>query len=167
MEDIRAVFEQQLAKLNGPLDGSLYMRDQRAISLNGLVWFFLTRAGAAAIDAQACIRLAEQSVELVPTTRSYWNTLGVAYYRAGQWDKAIVALERATALRSGHGYDWFPLAVAHAGRGDLVEARTWYDRGVQWMEAEPARLNNDDLKQLRAEAANLLELSSFPSRTSP
>ena len=44
----------------------------------------------------------------------YWNTLGVAHYRAGAWQTATTCLERSMTLRKGgDAYDWLFLAMAH------------------------------------------------------
>ncbi len=161
-QDTQTLFERRISMLDQPVNESPYLRDQRAMSLNGLAWVFLVRAGEHGIDPQALVRLAEEAAELAPATRSFWNTLGVAHYRAGQWDQAIVALNRAMELRSGNGYDWFPMAAAHAARGDHIEALSWYDRALAWMKREPGRLRDDELKLFRAEAEHRLGLDTAP-----
>ena len=64
----------------------------------------------------------------------YWNTLGVAYCRAGDWNAAHAALERSMQLRSGgDSHDWFFLAMACWNRGDRKQALTWLERaGAGW-----------------------------------
>ena len=62
-------------------------------------------------------------VEEYPDADVYWNTLGVAYYRAGDYASAAAALNRATAIGGGTAFDDVFLAMAHARLGDLEEAR--------------------------------------------
>ena len=59
--------------------------------------------------------------------------------------------------KGGDGTDWFFLAMAHWHLGDKDQAREWYDRAVQWMEKN--KRQDEDLRQFRAEAAELLEVN--------
>jgi tetratricopeptide (TPR) repeat protein len=105
--------------------------------------------------------LAKRAAERGPRQGSYWGTLGTAHYRAGDWDAAIAALEKALKLRSGgDSHNWFFLAMAHWQRGDKERARQWFDRAVAWMEKHmPAE---EELRRFRAEAAALLGLRDSP-----
>ena len=76
---------------------------------------------------------------MAPTAGSYWNTLGVAHYRAGDWAEAVDALEESMRLRSGGDpYDWLFLAMARRRLGDAEAARRWLDRSLAWIEAQCA-----------------------------
>ena len=85
----------------------------------------------------------------------YWNTLGVAHYRAGEFQSALIALSRSMELRSGgDAADHFFLAMAYERLGDRKQARIWYDKAVQWMDKRSPQ-GEADLRY-RAEAKEIL-----------
>ena len=94
-------------------------------------------------------------MELTPTQGAYWNTLGLANYRAGEWNTAIVDLQTSVELRGGDSNDWFFLAMAHWQLGEKDKAREWYDRAVQWMDKNQP--TNEELRRFRAEAEELMK----------
>ena len=53
--------------------------------------------------------------------------------------------------KGGDSFDWFLLAMSHWQLGDKEEARTWYDRAVEWMDKNQPE--NEELRRFRAEAA--------------
>ena len=53
---------------------------------------------------------------------AFWNTLGVANYRAGQWKAAVEALEKSLQLQRDNAWDLFFLAMAHWQLGDREAA---------------------------------------------
>jgi tetratricopeptide (TPR) repeat protein len=126
-----------------------------AVALNNLAWFLLTCPDTqfqAPAEARA---LAERAVQAAPKNGAIRNTLGVAYYRTGDYQTAIAVFEEATRLRAGgDSHDWFFLAMAHARRGSRDQARTWFDQAARWMEKNAP--DDDQLRRLRAEAAALL-----------
>jgi tetratricopeptide (TPR) repeat protein len=100
--------------------------------------------------------LAKTAVELEPLQGMYWNTLGVAHYRIGDWKAAIEALKKSDELLPGQhfSFDAFFLAMAHWQVGDKDEARKWYDQAALWMDKnQPA---NEELRRFRAEAEELM-----------
>ena len=75
---------------------------------------------------------------------------------------AITALRAALVCRAGgDGREWLLLALAYARHGDRPQARTWYDRAVQWMDKNQP--NDEDLRRFRAEAAELLKIADEPT----
>jgi tetratricopeptide (TPR) repeat protein len=132
-----------------------------ALHLNNLAWFLATCADSAFWDADRAVELAEKAVQLSPEVGSYWNTLGTAYYRAGNWDKAIETLNRSIELGSGGtSYDFFFLAMAHWQRGERDEGRSWYQEAVEWMDEK--KPSDEELLRFRAEAAELLGITETP-----
>ena len=106
-------------------------------------------------DPGRAIGLAKKAVELVPEHSVYWSTLGVAYYRAGDWKEAVAALEKSGELQNGSNcFNWFFLAMSHEKLGDKERARRWYDRATQWLDKNQA--TNEELRRFRAEAAQVL-----------
>jgi uncharacterized protein HemY len=79
----------------------------------------------------------------------------VAHYRAGTWQVALAALEKAMELRQGgDSYDWLFLAMCHEKLGDKEKARQWYDRATRWMDKNKA--TDEELRHFREEAAQVL-----------
>jgi Flp pilus assembly protein TadD len=58
-----------------------------------LAWLLATCPDLKLRDAKRAVELAKKAVELTPKEGNYWNTLGVAQYRASNWKDAIAALE--------------------------------------------------------------------------
>ncbi len=106
-----------------------------------------------------------------PESPRYWNTLGVALYRAGDWDAAIAALERSKQLGpAGNPSGWFFLAMACRQKAEEEKARSWYDKAVQWMDKnlrwmDKTRLQDDELRRFRDEAEALLGVTDHSTPT--
>ncbi len=137
--------------------------------LNGLAWELATCAESRLRDPALAVALGKKVVELSirqgddrdkpgrDRLGNYWNTLGVAHYRAGDWRAAVAALEQSMDFRTGgDGCDWFFLAMANRKLGRKDEARKWYDRAAAWAEKNDPK--NEELICFRAEAAALLGL---------
>ncbi len=129
---------------------------QRACSLNKQAWALVTNPDPALGDAQRAVKLATDAVELAPKHAHYWNTLGVAHYRARSWKESIAALRKSMGLFCGQLESWntFFLAMAHWQLGNKEEARKWYDQGAAWMDENQPK--NEELRRFRAEAVELL-----------
>src|SRR5262249_25968671 len=103
--------------------------------------------------------------DLLPREGVFWNTLGVAHYRTGDWQAAVAALNKSMALRQGgDAFDRLFLAMAHQKLANPVAARKAYDESVQWLEENKALIEKDkwraeELSRLRSEAAQVLELT--------
>jgi tetratricopeptide (TPR) repeat protein len=100
--------------------------------------------------------LAAKAVATVPDSGLFWNTVGVAEYRAGNWDAAIQAIERShQLLGDGHAsHNLFFLAMSYWQLGRKDEARAAYDQAVSWM--QKTRPTDEELLRFCAEAASLL-----------
>ena len=92
---------------------------------------------------------------MAPMSGPYLNTLGVAQYRAGEYQAAIETLTKSMDVRSGgDAFDWFFLAMAHGQLGNPEAARQWYDKAVAWTQTNTP--DNVELRRFQAEAAALL-----------
>jgi eukaryotic-like serine/threonine-protein kinase len=121
-------------------------------------------------DAPRALPLARRAVELAPDEPLCLNTLGVVYYRLGQWREAVETLEAsARANREGPGaYDLFFLAMAHEQTGRHEKAKECYDQAVRWSRAQSklAPYQAVELRAIRAEADSVLnpEILDRPQR---
>ncbi len=124
-------------------------------SMNALAWILANCPDQKLRDPGKALELAKAAVKLAPRKGDYWNTLGTAHYRAGDWKGAVEVLTTSMKLRKGgDSADWFFLAMAHWHLGDRNQARRWYGQAVQWMEKN--RPEDQELRGFRAEAAELL-----------
>jgi tetratricopeptide (TPR) repeat protein len=119
-------------------------------------WALATTADPEERNPAKAVELAKKAVELAPTQGTYWNTLGVAQYRTGDWKAALEALENSMRLLPGkqESFNMFFLAMAHWRLGEKDKAREWYDKAVAWMDKNQP--TNEELLRFRAEAAELL-----------
>jgi Flp pilus assembly protein TadD len=131
---------------------------------NHVAWFLARypdarfRGPGRAVElARKAVELARKAVELAPKQGMFWNTLGVAQYRAGEWKAAIAALEKSESLAPDKhlAFNGFFLAMAHWQLGHKDEARAWYDRAVAW--TDKYRVNDEELMHFRAEAEELMK----------
>ena len=124
--------------------------------MNEYAWMLAATANPMFRDPPRAVELAKEIIQNAPKLANKWETLGVAYYRAGGWQDAIAALEKSENLapqRPAGGRSFF-LAMAHWQLGHKDQARQWYGKGVQWMETRPAA--GEQARRFRAEAARLL-----------
>src|SRR5262249_48548790 len=111
--------------------GLLKTDEKNALARNNLAWLLATCADPNLRDPARAVELAMKAVELAPEEGTYWNTLGVAHYRAGDVKAASDALHKSMGLRKGgDGFDWFFLAMAQWRLEHREEARAWYDKAV-------------------------------------
>jgi len=125
-------------------------------SYNGIAWLLATCPDPKFRDPKRAVELAQKAVELVPKEGDFWNTLGIARYRAGEWKNGMDALKTSDELLEGQmfGFNAFFLAMVHWQLGEKKEARKTFDRAARWMEKNKPK--DEELKRFRAEATELL-----------
>ena len=125
---------------------------------NDLAWLLATCPDVECRDSVRALELAKKAFSLTQPKGNVWNTLGVAQYRALDWQAAITALEKSKELLDGKelSFNAFFLAMAQWQLGNQVEARKCYDQAVEWMEENKPQDN--ELRRFRTEAAELLKL---------
>jgi tetratricopeptide (TPR) repeat protein len=122
---------------------------------NQLAWILVDCPDKSIRDPERSLRLAQAAVAAMPEQGNYWNTLGLAFYRTGDFAAAEKALEQSMALRDGgNGYDWFFLSMACWQLSEKVQARAWYEKAVRWFDQE--RTKEEDIYRHRAEAESLI-----------
>jgi WD40 repeat protein len=110
------------------------------------------------------VSVSERAVKLRPGEWAYYNTLGIAYYRAGRYQDAIGALEKCLAnnARQTDGQDLYFLAMCHHRLGDSERARRCFDRARTWHDKQMANADDlssettEELRHFRAEAEDVL-----------
>jgi serine/threonine protein kinase len=131
-------------------------------SMNALARFLATASDLKFRDPPRAVELASKAAELSPTNPDFRDTLGGARYRTGDWKGAIADLEKAISLRNpdhpSNAFGGFFLAMAHWQLGQKDEARTWFEKSVQWMNR--GLQDNIELKRFCAEAADLLRVKT-------
>jgi WD40 repeat protein len=112
-------------------------------------------------DPARALPLARRAVELAPDEPVCRNTLGVVYYRLGQWGEAVEALQAAArANRDGPtAFDLFLLAMTYRQTGRQDKARECYDQAVRWLHAHTKLPPHEaaELRDIRGEADAVLK----------
>jgi tetratricopeptide (TPR) repeat protein len=102
---------------------------------NDFAWFLLDEADPNVADPLMALGLVSQATEADPECPTYWNTLGLAFYRTGDATSAIAALERSIALTDGGtAFDYVFLALAHAQLGQQEQAQFWSTQADLWIQ---------------------------------
>jgi WD40 repeat protein len=102
-----------------------------------------------------------------------FHALGLAQYRAGQFDEALQSFTKANVKSWPYSdLNWFGLALVHHRLGHPDDARQCLDKGIQWLEREgppspelPAKLLPQDWLEaqlLRREAEEMLKIMRSP-----
>jgi serine/threonine protein kinase/tetratricopeptide (TPR) repeat protein len=125
-----------------------------------------------AVDPARVVQWANQ---VIASDHQPWHfhVLGLAQYRAGQFDQALQSFTKANVdAWKYRELNWFGLALVHHHLGDPEEARQCLAKGIQWLDREsppgpdqPARLLPQDwleAKILRREAEELLKINQGP-----
>jgi tetratricopeptide (TPR) repeat protein len=124
----------------------------------GWCWRLATAADVSQRDPAKAAELAKLAIELEPDDANHWNNLGVAQYRAGNWQAAVDALEKADSMiETGDRVHRMFFAMAHWQLGDKEKARELYAQGAAWIASH--RKNSDGQRRFRAEAEELMEIT--------
>jgi serine/threonine protein kinase/tetratricopeptide (TPR) repeat protein len=111
----------------------------------------------------------------VATNQSPWyfHVLGLAQYRAGQFEQALQSFAKAN-VKTWRDADlnWFAIALAHHRLGHAAEAHECFDKGAKWLErvgppspGRPTKLFPQDWLEaqlLHREAEELLNTKRSP-----
>jgi WD40 repeat protein/cytochrome c-type biogenesis protein CcmH/NrfG len=140
------------------LEHALDLKPDQADLCNELAW--IHAMGPEKIrDIRKALILAQKAVALLPDNPLCLDTLGVVYYRQGDWNQAIATLQRAAAADPGGGtaYDFFFLAMSHRQLGHGEQAQAYYEQAVQRAAAaKPDAVQGTELRAVQAEAVELL-----------
>jgi tetratricopeptide (TPR) repeat protein len=147
------------------LQQALEINPNHLEACNNLAWILATTSDNALRDPNRAVQLAQKAIELDPQGVDFFNTLGVAHYRAGHWQEALQWLNKSTqATHGGSAFDWFFLAMAHQQLGQHDKALSDYDKAVERMDKTAPQ--DPELLRFRAEAQTLLAGKSPPDENS-
>jgi tetratricopeptide (TPR) repeat protein len=141
-----------------------------ASACNNLAWAYLM-APEPLRDTKAALPLAKKAVQLAPDNPNCRNTLGVAYYRSGQYQLAIDTL-LPNLKNKAHplpGWDLFYLAMSHHQLGETTQANLYQELALLWLKSKedlPAELV-EELAAIRAEAEQVLGLANKSAGPAP
>ncbi len=119
---------------------------------NDYAWELVNSGDPALRRPGQAVAHTQRACEMEPTNSWYRNTLGVAWYRLGDFEQCAAELESASEMPRGGGpYDLFFLAMAKQQLGLRADALQLFARATALMPAD-----NDELVRVRAEAMALL-----------
>jgi protein O-mannosyl-transferase len=122
---------------------------------NNLAWILATSPRGEMLNPEQAVELAKKALELNPAFTEAYNTLGVAYYRSGNWQSAIEWLDRSQeAAHGANAVDWLFLAMARERSGDHNESRKCYARAIKLIDGNATQ--NEELVRFRRETEKLL-----------
>lgn len=129
---------------------------QNAMILNNFAWMLASCAKPEYWDGTRAVELAHRALAAQPDSPMYLNTLGVAQYRAGQWEEAVATLLRSEEIepQARVGFNGFFLAMAYQRLGEIDKAAGWLDKAIQW--TENGHASDPELIRFRAEATTMI-----------
>lgn len=150
--------EGRLGKLNKAAE---YYRaalrgDPKSIKiLNSFAWTTATRGDSSTEKTliEEALLAAKTANALKPTDFSLQNTLGVCYYRNGQWAEAIVKLEESVKGGADIPHNWLFISMAKWQLNQKDEARQLLTKSILWKQGKSP---NAELKKFYAEAEALI-----------
>jgi serine/threonine protein kinase/WD40 repeat protein len=125
-----------------------------AEAANNYAWLLVTCPNSELRNPRRAIELARNATRREPAKGSYWNTLGVALYRMGEWRACIEAVEKSERLGGTNSFNSFFLAMANWRLGNREPARERFRQALLLMDKN--RPQDDQLVRFRAEAEALL-----------
>jgi eukaryotic-like serine/threonine-protein kinase len=147
-----------------PVDPDPYQRSWRALRIGTLAHTLTILPAPVPLDAELAVRAAEQAAVLGNDTQdNNWTRLALVHLRLGHAERAEWAVKESMKRRNGDDcFDSVTLALIHARRGELAEARAWFDRAAR----EHGRDNGppgSGYKEARDEVAALLGMADLPA----
>jgi tetratricopeptide (TPR) repeat protein len=128
-------------------------------ALNNLAWLEATCSDVSFRSPRDAVRHARRATAVRPQEGNFWNTLGAALYRAGEWEDARATLAHSMELRNGgDSFDWFFVSLVDLKLGRKTEAHDWYERAVESFQRS-APQNREELYRFEVEAAQELGLA--------
>ncbi|WP_165068913.1 tetratricopeptide repeat protein [Paludisphaera rhizosphaerae] len=145
-------FLENRAVAKAAVDKAADLGARNASIQNLLAYVLATTSHPGLRDPSRAVELARRATGFSPLNGAYESTLGLALFRSGQYDEAVVRLERAECLPGRlEGLDALALTLAHTQKGDLSTARRHYEHAMKWAEIH-SLIDQEVFEDLRAEA---------------
>jgi tetratricopeptide (TPR) repeat protein len=130
------------------------------LALNNLAWALVKLPGGEMSGYRKALRCSEEACQLEPKNGLYLNTLGVAYYRVGNSEKALETLLRSDQITKTESQGSIPadlafLAMTHQQLGHPKEAQAELQRLRERMK-DPPWAQNAEARGFLREAEALL-----------
>jgi len=122
---------------------------------NNTAWTLLVSDNTNVPNVLEAVDLARKATDMAPRHAGCWNTLGMAHYYAGNWQDAIVALEKSRVYDPEMVYSLFYLAMSHEKLGHKQDARRCLDQAKVWMD-EKGSGRDGHPRRMRSEAEAVL-----------
>jgi tetratricopeptide (TPR) repeat protein len=147
-----------------PPDPDQFERHRHSIRLSQFAFTLAMLPETIPFDGELAVRAAEQAAERGNDARdNNWTRLSLVHLRLGHVERAEWAVRGSMKrCKGGDCFDSMAQALMHARRGELAEARTWFDRATQ----EDGRDNGRPgwgYEQVRDELAALLGVNELPA----
>jgi serine/threonine protein kinase/Flp pilus assembly protein TadD len=128
---------------------------------NDLAWELVVYPRSTSTQFEQSIELAKQATKASPEFGTFWNTLGVAFYRNNQFAEAKLAIEKARTFADSDEYDIIFLAMIESQLGNDAQALEHY---IDATKRFKQRSNpTTELVGFFEEAKLLLDKASHPS----
>jgi tetratricopeptide (TPR) repeat protein len=161
-------FSRSLQKLNrwaeavAALGKAVEMAPNNDLLVTELAWFLATCPDAKVRDPKRAIAVAKRATELAPNSLFSWRALGIAHFRAGDWQAAVAALEKSRTNAYRLSTTLF-LCMALQKLGHTNDARKLYEETVPFLDRNPYKIaelgeSREELQRFRAEAEEVLGL---------
>lgn len=137
--DRKGDVEQSLQKMRAVLD----VNPEHANAMN-FIGYTLADKGIDFVEAE---RLLNRALEIKPDNGSFLDSLGWVYFRRGDVERAVTALEKASSLAPGEPTIIEHLGDAYSKLSRRSDAETAYRRALEALKGAPDAL---DAKQQRA-----------------
>jgi uncharacterized protein with WD repeat len=140
---------------------------ENPFALNARAWELVNLQGGEMSGYRKTLRYIEEACQLEPKNGLSLNTLGVAYYRLGNYEKALATLLRSNEINEAKIHDSIPadlafLAMTEHQLGHAKEAQAELQRLRERMK-EPHWAQDDEAQGFLREAEALLAKPKTPA----
>lgn len=126
-----------------------------AAALNSVSWEIAEAPDRNKQQFDLAVRLAVAACALAPDQGAYRNTLAVAYYRAGNYERSLKTLQQSIQMQGMNPYDLGFVAMAHHQTGNVDKAKLAFTRLRKMIEDDKWKEDNE-ARRFFQEAATLL-----------
>ena len=137
-------------------------REQVSNSTNNHFWPIVMSADRSKVELDRAVRLLEAAFQLTPKNGPLCNSLAVAQYRVGAYEKAYASVQRSISLQDASPIDYAILAMTARQLGKADEATTALAKLKELMQRE-ASSGNAEAQAFAQEAEKLFADNAVPT----